>query len=190
MSRSAVLFAFLIAFAPGAEVAAQAAERLGIGHTVSPQDFAAWDVDVRGDGAGLPEGRGSVAQGREIFAQVCAACHGEKGEGKAVPGAVGGFDRLVGGIGTLDKASPTQTVGSYWPYATTLFDYVRRAMPFSAPQSLTNDQVYAVSAYVLYMNNILPEDAVLDAKSLPQVKMPNQDGFITQDPRPDVKSKP
>lgn len=190
MSRSAIFLALLIGFVLEADVAAQAAERLGIGHAISPQDFAAWDIDVRGDGAGLPEGRGSVAQGREIFTQVCAACHGEKGEGKAMPGAVGGFDRLVGGFGTLDKPSPTLTVGSYWPYATTLFDYVRRAMPFSAPQSLTNDQVYAVSAYVLYMNSILPEDAVLDAKSLPLVKMPNQDGFITQDPRPDVKSKP
>lgn len=189
MWRSTGFVVLLIASLFAAVVVAQAAERLGIGHAISPQDFAAWDIDVRGDGTGLPEGRGSVAQGREIFAQVCAACHGEKGEGKAMPGAVGGFDRLVGGSGTLDKASPTLTVGSYWPYATTLFDYVRRAMPFSAPQSLTNDQVYAVSAYVLYMNNILPEDAMLDAKSLPQVKMPNQDGFITQDPRPDVKSK-
>ncbi|MBV8763337.1 MAG: cytochrome c [Hyphomicrobiales bacterium] len=189
MWRSSHFFVVLIAFLFDTVTIAHAAERLGIGHAVSPQDFAAWDIDVRADGAGLPEGRGSVAQGREIFARVCAACHGEKGEGKAVPGAVGGFDRLVGGAGTLDKASPTLTVGSYWPYATTLFDYVRRAMPFSAPQSLSNDQVYAVSAYVLYMNNILPEDGVLDAKNLPQVKMPNQDGFITQDPRPDVKSK-
>jgi cytochrome c len=186
MSRSAASIALLIGLAPGA----LAAERYGIGHAISPQDLAAWDIDVRADGSGLPPGHGSVAQGREIFAQTCAACHGEKGEGKAVPGAVGGFDRLVGGFGTLNKASPVMTVGSFWPYATTLFDYVRRAMPFSAPQSLTNDQVYAVSAYVLYMNNIVPEDAVLDAKSLPQVKMPNQDGFITEDPRPDVKSKP
>ena len=186
MSRSAAAIAMLIALAPGA----LAGERYGLGHEISPQDFAAWDIDVRPDGQGLPPGHGSVAEGREIFAQVCAACHGDKGEGKSVPGAVGGFDRLVGGFGTLDKPSPTLTVGSFWPYATTLFDYVRRAMPFSAPQSLTNDQVYAVSAYVLYMNNIVPEDAVLDAKSLPQVKMPNQDGFITEDPRPDVKSRP
>ncbi|MBV9568127.1 MAG: cytochrome c [Hyphomicrobiales bacterium] len=190
MSRSFALIAILIALGLAVDMTSEAAEGLGIGHAISPRDFAAWDIDVRGDGAGLPPGRGSVAQGRNIFSQTCAACHGDKGEGRAVPGAVGGFDRLVGGFGTLDKASPMLTVGSYWPYATTLFDYVRRAMPFNAPQSLTNDQVYAVSAYVLYMNNVVPEDAVLDAKTLPQLKMPNQDGFITQDPRPDVKSKP
>jgi cytochrome c len=106
-----------------------------------------------------------------------------------VPGAVGGFDRLVGGDGTLATNHPVKTVGSYWPYATTLFDYVRRAMPFNAPQSLSNDQVYAVSAYILFLNGIIAENSVLDAKSLPQVKMPNRNGFITEDPRPDVKSK-
>ncbi|MBV9111752.1 MAG: cytochrome c [Hyphomicrobiales bacterium] len=190
MSRSVALAVVLITLGLAADMTAAAAERVGIGHAISPQDFAAWDIDVRGDGAGLPPGQGSVTQGREIFSQTCAACHGDKGEGRAVPGAVGGFDRLVGGFGTLDTASPTLTVGSYWPYATTLFDYVRRAMPFNAPQSLTNDQLYAVSAYVLYMNNIVPEDAVLDALTLPRVKMPNQEGFITQDPRPDVRSKP
>jgi S-disulfanyl-L-cysteine oxidoreductase SoxD len=168
---------------------APAAERYGLGHTISPQDLEPWDIDVRADGESLPPGQGSVAQGRQVFDGICAACHGEKGEGRAVPGAVGGFDQLVGGFGTLDKPSPGRTVGSFWPYATTLFDYVRRAMPFNAPQTLTNDQVYAVSAYILYMNKIVGEDAVLDAKSLPQVKMPNRDGFITEDPRPDVKSK-
>jgi S-disulfanyl-L-cysteine oxidoreductase SoxD len=168
---------------------APAAERYGLGHAISPQDLEPWDIDVRADGESLPPGQGSVAQGRQVFDGICAACHGEKGEGRAVPGAVGGFDQLVGGFGTLDKPSPVRTVGSFWPYATTLFDYVRRAMPFNAPQTLTNDQVYAVSAYILYMNKIVGEDAVLDAKSLPQVKMPNRDGFITEDPRPDVKSK-
>ena len=94
------------------------------------------------------------------------------------------------GYGTLDKPAPVMTVGSYWPYTTTLFDYIRRAMPLNAPQSLTADQVYAVSAYLLYLNDIIPEDAILDEKSLPQVRMPNRDGFITEDPRPDVSSKP
>jgi cytochrome c len=168
---------------------ASAAERIGLGHAIPPSELAPWDIDVRADGAGLPPGQGSVAQGRQIFADACAACHGDKGEGRPVPGAVGGFDRLVGGFGTLNKASPVKTVGSYWPYATTLFDYVRRAMPFNAPQSLSDDQVYAVCAYILFMNKIVAEDSVLDAKSLPQVKMPNRNGFITEDPRPDVKSR-
>lgn len=169
--------------------AGTAAERLNIGRSVSPEDLAAWDIDVRADGTGLPAGRGSVKQGQEVYASNCAVCHGDRGEGRRVEGAVGGFDRLVGGFGTLDKATPITTVGSFWPYATTLFDYVRRAMPFHAPQSLTADEVYAVSAYVLHMNGIVPEDAILDAQTLPRVKMPNRDGFIQEDPRPDVASK-
>jgi mono/diheme cytochrome c family protein len=168
---------------------AHAAEHYGLGHPISPAELAPWDIDVRADGQGLPPGHGSVAEGRQVYADVCAACHGEKGEGRSVPGAVGGFDRLVGGDGTLATNHPVKTVGSYWPYATTLFDYVRRAMPFNAPQSLGNDQVYAVSAYILFLNGVIAENSVLDAKSLPQVKMPNRNGFITEDPRPDVKSK-
>jgi cytochrome c len=170
-------------------VPAAAAERYAIGHAVSPAEVAPWDIDVRADGAGLPPGHGSVDEGRTVFAEHCAACHGENGEGRAVPGAAGGFDRLVGGFGTLDKPHPVKTVGSYWPYATTLFDYVRRAMPFNAPQSLSADELYAVCAYILFLNGIIPETSVLDAKTLAQVRMPNRDGFITEDPRPDVKSK-
>jgi cytochrome c len=153
------------------------------GAPITPEELAGWDIDVRSDGTGLPPGRGSVREGQQVYANTCAVCHGDKGEGKRVEGAVGGFDRLVGGQGTLAKPNPVVTVGSFWPYATTLFDYVRRAMPFHAPQSLTNDEVYAVSAYVLHMNGIVPEDAVLDAGSLPQVSMPNRDGFIAEDPR-------
>jgi cytochrome c len=185
MLRSVPAVALLI----GLVQSVLAAERYGIGHPISPQELAPWDIDVRADGAGLPPGRGSVEQGRQIFAETCAACHGEKGEGRPVPRAVGGFDRLVGGFGTLDKTHPVKTVGSFWPYATTLFDYVRRAMPLNAPQSLSNDQVYAVAAYILFMNNIIAENSVLDAKSLAQVKMPNRNGFISEDPRPDVKSR-
>jgi S-disulfanyl-L-cysteine oxidoreductase SoxD len=111
--------------------------------------------------------------------ETCAACHGAKGEGKPA-------DRLVGGFGTLATSKPVRTVGSYWPYASTLFDYIRRAMPFNAPQSLTADQIYAVSAYILYLNNIINEDTVLDATSLPRVAMPNRNGFTNSDPRPDV----
>jgi S-disulfanyl-L-cysteine oxidoreductase SoxD len=152
---------------------------LGIGHGATPSQIAGWDIDVRADGQGLPQGRGSVREGERIFAETCAACHGAKGEGKPA-------DRLVGGFGTLATSKPVRTVGSYWPYASTLFDYIRRAMPFNSPQSLTPDQVYAVSAYVLYLNNIVTEDTVLDATSLPRVEMPNRNGLTSPDPRPDV----
>lgn len=165
------------------------AQKYKLGHVPPKELLAAWDIDVRPDGAGLPPGKGSVKQGQQVYMSNCAACHGDNGEGKRVEGAVGTFDRLVGGAGTLDKPNPVMTVGSFWPYATTLFDYVRRAMPFPAPQSLTTDEIYAVTAYVLFMNKIVPDDAVLDAKSLPQVRMPNRDGFITDDPRPDIKKR-
>lgn len=128
---------------------------------------------MRADGAGLPPGSGSVAQGGQVYAAQCAACHGATGKNPVI-GAI----RLTGGQGTLATPSPVRTVGSYWPYATTLFDYIRRAMPFPAPQSLTPSEVYAVSAYILNLNGIVPSDAVLDAGTLPAVRMPNRDGFI------------
>jgi cytochrome c len=124
----------------------------------------------------LPAGSGDVAMGGKIFAAKCAACHGAKGEG-----LIG--DQLIGGRGTLASANPKRTVGSYWPYATTLFDYIRRAMPYNAPQSLSADEVYAVSAWILNQNGIVPDDARLDAHSLASVRMPNRDGFVA-DPRP------
>ena len=186
MLRKVIALALFI----GSAQSSFAAEPYGLGRPITRQELAAWDIDVRPDGAGLPPGKGSVLEGRRIYSEQCAGCHGAKGEGKAVSGAVGGFDRLVGGRGTLDKPSPVMTVGSFWPYATTLFDYIRRAMPFNAPESLTADEVYAVSAYVLYLNDIIPKDALLNSKSLPQVRMPNRDGFLTEDPRPDVRSKP
>lgn len=159
--------------------AAHAQDRYGIGRAATPDEIAGWNIDVGRDGNGLPAGSGTVSHGRDIFAQQCAACHGEKGEG-----LVG--DRLVGGQGTLATAKPVRTVGSYWPYAPTLFDYIRRAMPQNAPQSLSNDEVYAVSAYILSLNGIVPAEATLDAKALAAIKMPNRDGF-GGDPRPDVK---
>jgi hypothetical protein len=155
-------------------------ERFGFGRPASAEEIAGWDIDVAPDGTGLPPGSGSVKQGEELYARLGAKFHGEKGEGtdKAPP--------LVGGQGTLNTEAPVKTVGSYWPYATTLYDYIHRAMPADAPQSLTPDEVYALTAYVLYLNGIVPEDAVMDAQTLPRVVMPNHAGFTSPDPRPDV----
>lgn len=151
---------------------------LAIGQPASQRILALWDIDVRADGQGLPVGHGSVRQGEALFGARCAACHGAQGEGASA-------DRLVGGQGSLATGKPIRTVGSFWPHATTLFDYIRRAMPYDAPQSLSADETYALSAYVLHLNGILPEEAELDAASLPKVRMPNRDGF-TADIRPDV----
>jgi len=141
------------------------------GRPATPEEIALWDIDVRPDGKGLPPGSGTVIQGKEVFAENCAACHGDNG--------VGGIkDRLAGGQGTLASAMPVKTVGSFWPYATTLFDYIHRAMPYQAPGTLSNDDTYAVAAYILSLNGILPADGKLDRDSLPKIKMPNRDGFV------------
>jgi mono/diheme cytochrome c family protein len=152
----------------------------GIGSAATPAEITGWNIDIGRDGSGLPPGSSSVAHGRDVFAQQCAACHGERGEG-------GVGDRLVGGLGTLATSTPVRTVGSYWPYAPTLFDYIRRAMPQNAPGSLSNDDTYAVSAYILNLNGLVPDGATLDAKSLAVIKMPNRKMFVG-DPRPDVKN--
>jgi mono/diheme cytochrome c family protein len=158
----------------------QAAAHYGIGRTATDAEIAGWNIDVDRDGHNLPPGSGSVAHGHEIFDAQCAACHGAKGEG-------GVGDQLVGGQGTLATPKPIRTVGSFWPYATTLFDYIRRAMPQNAPESLGNDDVYAVSAYILYLNGLIPADTTLDAGALRAIKMPNRNMFVG-DPRPDVKN--
>jgi len=152
--------------------------RYDIGTPLTETRLAPWNIDVAPDGRNLPAGQGTVAAGRTLYAAQCAACHGAQGEG-------GQGDRLAGGAGTLASAKPVRTVGSYWPYATTLYDYIRRAMPLYAPQSLTSDQVYSATAYLLHLNGLLPEDATLDAQALRQIRMPNRDGFV-DDPRPDV----
>src|SRR5580658_4316032 len=181
--RSLTVIVSLVGFLSGLTATAQSQEAakettksptdqrpLSIGQTPTEGLIKAWNIDIAPDGTNLPDGSGSVAQGQKIFADTCAACHGEHG-------TEGPMDRLVGGRGTLDTKKPIMTVGSYWPYATTLYDYIRRAMPLNAPQSLSADQIYAVSAYILSMNKIVPDDAVLDKNSLPAVKMPNRDGF-------------
>jgi S-disulfanyl-L-cysteine oxidoreductase SoxD len=174
--RIAVFAVFTLAFA----TAAQAQSPFGIGRAATPAEIAGWNIDIDRYGNNLPPGTGSVSHGREIFDQQCAACHGEKGEG-------GVGEQLVGGQGTLATPKPVRTVGSYWPYAPTLFDYIRRAMPQNAPESLSNEDVYAVSAYILNLNGLLPADATLDARTLAAIKMPNQSMFLG-DPRPDVKN--
>ncbi len=170
MRCSAALAAFVVL----AGTAAAEPPPFGFGRPATPPELDAADIDVRADGAGLPPGQGSVEEGAALFAGACAACHGERGEKPIIPAL-----RLVGGRGTLATPGAVQTVGSYWPYATTLFDYIRRAMPFNAPESLTPDQVYAVTAYLLHLNGIVPDGAVLDATTLPRVQMPNRDGFIS-----------
>jgi cytochrome c len=155
--------------------------RYGVGRTPTEQEIRALGVAVAPDGAGLPAGSGTAVEGREVFAARCAKCHGEKGEGGIGP-------LLVGGQGTLATSKPVKTVGSFWPYATSVWDYVNRAMPFNQPGALTHNQVYSVVAYVLYLNGIVAETHTLNEKTLPKVRMPNRDGFVP-DPRPDVRRK-
>lgn len=151
----------------------------GYGTTATPRQIAGWAISVRPDGQGLPPGRGTVSAGGDLFQTVCAACHGTFGEGE------GRYPKLAGNS-ALTGAQPVPTVGNYWPFATTLYDYIDRAMPFPAPHSLTPDQVYALTAYILNLNNIVPDSFVADATTLPKVKMPNRNGFIWKDPRPDT----
>jgi cytochrome c len=142
----------------------------GLGVPATEAMIAAWDVSIPPDGTGLPEGSGTSAQGAQIFTTKCLACHGPEGAGAA-------NDRLVGGQGTLTSKAPVRTIGSFWPYATTLFDYIRRAMPYPAPHSLSDPEVYALVAYLLNLNGVIDKDAVMDAKTLPKVEMPNRAGF-------------
>jgi len=170
----------LLALALGGAILAQS-PKYGVGRTATPEEVKAWDISISPNGTGLPEGSGTAVQGREVYASKCAKCHGGQGQG-------GDEGPLAGGQGTLRTPKPLKTVGSFWPYATTLFDYTRRAMPFKQPGTLTANQVYAVVAHVLFLNGIIGENAVMDAKSLPQVKMPNRGGFVP-DSRPDVGPK-
>jgi cytochrome c len=167
-----------ILLATAATVSAQS-PRYGVGRPPTPEEIRERGSAIAPDGTGLPPGSGTAASGRELFAAQCARCHGPDGEGGA--GA-----RLVGGQGTLATPRPLKTVGSFWPYATTLWDYVNRAMPFDKPGLLSPPEVYGAVAYVLHLNGIIREDQVMDATSLPKVRMPNRDGFVA-DPRPDVR---
>ena len=151
----------------------------GIGRAATPGQVAGWDITVRGDGHNLPPGRGTAREGDELYQQHCAACHGDFGEG------LQRWPALIGGRGSLGTNQPRRTIGSYWQHAPVVFDYIRRAMPYAAPQSLTNDEYYAITAYVLHLNELVAEDEVMDASTLPRVVMPNRDGFVVE-ARPDT----
>jgi cytochrome c len=169
---SSAAFSLLAVVASAADIAPPK-----LGRAATADEVAKVDISIPPDGKGLPAGSGTVSQGTQVYAQKCEACHGANGAG--TPSG----DRLTGGIGTLASANPIKTVSSYWPYATTLFDYIRRAMPVTNPQSLQNDEVYAVTAYILSIDNIVPKDAKLDATSLPKVQMPNRAGFVNWEPQ-------
>ena len=141
-----------------------------LGKPISEAQIAAWNIDIAPNGDGLPIGSATARQGEKVYQEKCAACHGNQGQG-------GVANRLVGG-GALNTDKPIKTVGSFWPYTTTLFDYTRRSMPHSQPQSLTNNEIYGTTAYILYMHKIISIDDEMNAKTLPLVRMPNRDGFI------------
>jgi S-disulfanyl-L-cysteine oxidoreductase SoxD len=171
------LFALLLAAAPlGAQ-----SPKFGAGRPPTPEEMRELGPAIAPDGTGLPQGSGTSSSGRALFSANCSRCHGEKGEGGVGP-------RLTGGLGSLATAKPVKTVGSFWPYATTVWDYINRAMPFDQPGKLKPDEVYALVAYILDLNGIIGPNDVMDAKTLPKVKMPNRDGFVS-DPRPDLGLK-
>jgi len=181
MSKSAklatLLLAAVLALAGGGAAASD--KKFGLGRAATAEEVKAWDIDVRPDGQGLPDGRGSVSQGEKIYNEQCAACHGDFGEG------VDRWPAVAGGKGSLKSDDPVKTIGSYWPYASTVFDYVKRAMPFGNAQSLSNDEVYAVTAYLLYLNDIIDDAFVLSKENFASIKMPNVANFKPDD-RPDT----
>ena len=177
-SKTVILTGSLVTFVA---IASASATKFDFGTTPTAAEIAAIDIDVMPDGRGLPAGSGTPAEGAKVYAATCAACHGNKLQGVAAAGGAA----LIGGRGSIGTPKTKKTVESYWPYASTLFDYVRRAMPLNEPGSLSNDEVYALSAYVLSKANIIGDKDIMNAKTLPKVDMPNKDGFIS-DPRPDV----
>ena len=171
---------FFVSFVPFVSFVGAQAPTYKLGRTPSAQELRALDIDVLPDGRGLPPGSGTAAAGKVLYDARCVTCHGATGK-------EGPQDILVGGRGTLATEKPLKTVGSYWPYATTLFDYISRAMPFDHPGTLTTDQVYAATAYVLFINDIVGECDVVSHETLPKIAMPNRAGFVA-DTRPDTKT--
>jgi len=180
LAKMVYVVSFLIAILAAVPASAQVGP-FGIGTPATAEEIAGWDIDIRPDGKGLPAGSGSVEDGEMMYEEQCASCHGSFGEG------VGRYPVLSGGEGTLTAERPERTVGSYWPYASTLWDYIHRAMPFPQPQSLSDEEVYAITAYVLYLNDLVEDDFVLTADNLASIEMPNQDGFFFDD-RPDTSN--
>ena len=166
---------FLRLVALGALVLGSTVSAQNLGTPISEAEIAPWDISILPDGTGLPPGSGMPSEGARIFAAKCSVCHGENGKG-GLAAAIAGGGPLTAGIET------TKTIANFWPYATTLFDFTRRAMPWPRPRSLTNDEVYALTAYMLSLNKIVGEDAVMNAQTLPKVRMPNRDGFIVRFP--------
>jgi len=173
MSNRLVATASILALSAGVALAAESAN---LGRIATPEEIGSYDISSDPDGTGLPPGNGTAKQGEAVYVAKCQPCHGEKGQN-------GTADRLVGGQGTIADPTgtkrPIKTVGSFWPYATSVFAYIRRAMPFQESQSLSNDELYAVTAYLLQLNGIIKEDEIVNAQTLPKVQMPNRDGFFT-----------
>jgi S-disulfanyl-L-cysteine oxidoreductase SoxD len=177
-SRRLVVSAGVLVGAVAAGPVAAQLPTYGVGRAPSADEIKVWDVTIPADGEGLPPGSGTAALGKSIYVERCASCHGEKGDDPK-------YNLLAGGHGTLKTSKPVLTIGSFWSHAPTLWSYINRSQPTDEPGSLTADQVYAVTAYLLYLNGIIGENDAMDAKTLPRVKMPNRDGFVP-DPRPDV----
>ncbi|MFL2782935.1 MAG: c-type cytochrome [Rhodospirillales bacterium] len=171
---SLAIFAMFINFSFAGE------RKFNLGQLASKKEIAGWDIDIRPDGKGAPVGQGKAIDGEKIYIELCASCHGDFGEG------IDRWPVLVGGESSLNTYDPQKTTGSYWPYASTIYDYVYRAMPFGAAQSLSHDETYKIVAYLLYMNEIIDEEFILSEKNIGKINMPNKNGFLLPDPRPDV----
>jgi len=182
LNRSFISLLFILTALSLSTAFAESTRHYGLGSKATAKEIAGWDIDVRPDGKGLPTGQGSISAGEELYEAKCASCHGIFGEGE------GRWPPLAGGEDSLREDRPEKTVGSYWPYASTLWDYINRAMPFPAPQSLKPNEVYAITAYVLYLNDLVEDDFVLTQDNLASIKMPNEKNFYI-DNRPDTNNK-
>ena len=165
----------------GADSSKASDRPFNLGKIATMEEVAGWDIDVRPDGLGAPVGMGNAIDGEEVYAERCAGCHGDFGE------AIDRWPALVGGEDTLNTHDPVKTTGSYWPYASTMYDYIYRAMPFGEAQSLTHEETYQIVAFLLYMNDIIDDDFDLSHENIGSIEMPNRDGFFTPDPRPDAQ---
>ena len=180
-ATGAVFAAALMVPAIGITHALADARPFNLGTIATAEEVAGWDIDVRPDGLGAPIGSGNAFDGEEVYAERCAACHGDFGEG------VDNWPVLVGGAATLVSHDPVKTTGSYWPYASTMYDYIYRAMPFGEAQSLTTDETYQIVAFLLYMNDIIDDEFEVSHENIGTIEMPNRDGFMLPDPRPDAQ---